>query len=204
MSERLDIPYMTVDEYLKLEESSNGRHEYVDGQLFAMTGATLAHNVICGNLFTKLRTHLRDSVCRAFINDMKVHVQVANSFYYPDVMVTCEPLVAKSVMVASPVLIVEVLSPSTKQIDRREKLSAYRKLASLQEYLIVHQNKMLLELHSKNAEGQWQTAKLSGSGELTFQSLPGSPFQISLNEIYDEVEVPGLVEEEEEEYELAT
>lgn len=202
MSKKVPHPNMTVDEYLRFEESSNCRHEFVEGQVFAMTGSTEAHNVICVNLLTRIHSHLRGTGCRAFINDMKVHVKAANSFYYPDIMVTCEPFQSDSVFKSSPVLLVEVLSKSTRQVDKREKLVAYRKLSTLQEYVIVHQYKMFVELYSKDADGTWQCILLSRSDELVLRSLPGGDLTIPVGDIYETIDIPLIVEEENEEYEF--
>jgi len=121
VAERKQIRCMATDEYLEFEEQAAVRHEYVRGQIFAMTGSAEAHNVISGNLFAALHNFLQGTGCRVFQNDMKVRVEAADCFYYPDIMVTCEPYEAKSVFKNSPRLIIEVLSPSTKHIDRREK-----------------------------------------------------------------------------------
>jgi Uma2 family endonuclease len=195
---------LTAEQYLEFENNSNARHEYVDGQVFAMTGGTAAHAVICSNLLAIIHSHLRGTGCRAFTNSMKVHVKAANSFYYPDIMVTCEPFVAKSTFTVSPVVIVEVLSPSTKQIDCREKLVAYRKLESLRQYVLVHQNKMLIEVYTKGVDGSWQASQLRRPDELALEFLPGGVLAIPVPEIYGEVEPPSVVSEEEEEYEAGS
>ncbi len=200
MSQFSKVPDLTVDEYLAQEERANVRHEYVKGQVFAMTGATEAHNVINGNLYALIHHHLRGSGCRAFMTDMKVRVEIANSFYYPDIMVTCEPFEAKSVYKQLPVLIAEVLSPSTKHIDRREKLVAYRQLSSLRQYLIIHQNRYRIEIYQKDADGQWQVSIL-GKNDLVFlDSLP-SRLDVPIAAIYDGIILEPFVEEEEEDYE---
>lgn len=201
MSEPSKISYMTAEEYLKFEEVSKARHEYVHGQIFAMCGATEAHEIICGNLHTLINVHLRNSSCRAFVGNMKLRVEAADSFYYPDIMVTCEPLAAKSVFKTSPILVVEVLSPSTKPIDQREKLVAYKRLDSLKEYVIVHQNKMLIEVHRRCPDGEWELCKLARSGDLHLKCLPGNPFIVSITEVYNKLEFPHVVGEEEVEYE---
>jgi Uma2 family endonuclease len=202
MSQPYKVHKLTVEEYLELEERSNVRHEYIDGQIFAMTGATDSHNVICGNLYSLVHAHVRGTGCLAYINDMKVQVKVNRSFYYPDIMVTCEPFQAKSVFKSLPVLIVEVLSPSTRQVDRREKLVAYRKLSSLREYAIVYQDRKQIEIHRKSPDGQWEIETLRGSDELSLQSL-NVPLRIPVSAIYEDVVLSPLVEESEEEYELA-
>jgi Uma2 family endonuclease len=202
MSHPYKVHKLTVEEYLELEERSNVRHEYIDGQIFAMTGNTESHNVVCGNLYSLIHAHVRGTGCRAYINDMKVHVKVDHSFYYPDIMATCEPFEAKSVFKSLPVLIVEVLSPSTRQVDRREKLVAYRKLSSLREYVIVSQDRKQIEIHRKRSDWQWEIETLQGSDDLCLQSL-GEQLRIPVSAIYEDVVLPPLVEEPEEEYEFA-
>lgn len=199
MSQFLKVPDVTVEEYLAQEQESDVRHEYVNGQIFAMSGATAAHNVIGGNLFALLHRHLRGSGCSPFMTDMKVRVETANSFYYPDIMVTCEPFDGKSVFMRSPVIIAEVLSPSTKYIDRREKLIAYRQLESLHEYLIIHQTKQRIEVYRRDAAGQWELKVFGQMDVIEFNSLP-SALRIDVPEIYEGVVLEPVVEEEEQEY----
>lgn len=197
------IRYMTVEDYLKFEECATVRHEYVRGQLFAMSGATEAHNVISGNLYVALHNFLRGSGCRVFQNDMKVRVEAADSFYYPDIMVTCEPFDAKSVFKESPSLIVEVLSPSTKYIDRREKLVAYRQLSNLRQYILVDQNRVLIEVFSRISDTEWELSMLHNSDELRLEALPDKPLVIPVVAVYEDVVLSPFVKESEEEYELA-
>ncbi len=191
---------MKPEEYLQLEETSQVRHEYVDGQLFAMTGATEAHNVICGNLFAHLHLHLHDSGCRAFINDMKVKIETLNSFYYPDILVTCEPFAGQAVYKEQPTIIIEVLSPSTQSIDRREKLMAYRRIASLQQYVLVHQNRYKVEIWSKTAAGRWETSILGRFDQLVLRAPANGQLQIPVDQIYEGVALPPLVNESADEY----
>ncbi len=202
MSQPDRIERLSVEQYLQLEERSDVRHEFIDGQIFVMTGTTDSHNVICGNFFALLHSHLRGSGCHVYMNDMKLHVQVANSFYYPDIMVTCEPFEARSVFKQSPLLIVEILSPSTKQVDRREKSIAYRKIPSLREYLIVYQDRQQIEVHRINNDHEWRIEILRGKDELSLESLT-TPLQIAVNAIYADTVLSPLIEESEEEYELA-
>ncbi len=193
------VPDLTVDEYLAQEELGIARHEYVSGQLFAMTGATEAHNIICGNLFALLHSHLRGSTCRVFMNDMKVRLERSNSFYYPDIMVTCEPYEGKSVFKQSPLLIAEILSPSTKHIDRREKLVSYRQLSSLRHYLIIHQARNRIEAYEKDSDGQWVVSILGKNDLLILNSISQKP-SLSASDIYEGVIQEPFVEEEEEDY----
>jgi Uma2 family endonuclease len=202
MSEFAKIPDLSVEEYLSLEEQALIRHEYVNGQIFAMTGSTEAHNVICGNLYAMLHQHLRGSGCRAFINDMKLMIEQANCFYYPDIMVTCEPFESKSLFKHHPVLIVEVLSPSTKHVDRREKLIAYRQIASLQQYLMIHQNKYRIDSYRRDADNQWEVSSFGIANSLVLISRPPI-LEIPITSIYEGVALDLTVEEEDEDYELS-
>jgi Uma2 family endonuclease len=205
MAEQVQIGFMTEEEYLQAEEKSTIRHEYVDGCVFAMSDSADAHNVISGNLFSLLRSHLRGTQCRAYHVAMKVRIESANSYYYPDIMVTGEPFAAESVSKQSPVLLIEVLSPSTASVDTREKLVAYRKISSLRQYVIVHQTQQLVEVYSRNSDMKWEMTTLSGDSTLVLESIPNGPLNVRLSVIYDGYNPPHRVKEEEEEeaYEYA-
>lgn len=203
MSEPKLIKNMSVDEYLEYEEQSQSRHEYVRGQLFAMAGATDAHNIIAGNLHAALHGYLAGSGCKVYIHDMKVRVEEADCFYYPDIMVTCEPFQSRSVFKAMPILIIEVLSKSTRQIDKREKLLAYRELPTLKYYVLVHQNRCRIEFYMRTGSDEWTLTTLQKSDALTLDILPKKPFEMAVSSGYAEVDVPSTVEEDEEEYEFA-
>jgi|ERR1700733_6846938 len=200
MSRSSEIPNLTIEEYLKFEETSELRHEYIAGQIFAMSSATEGHNVICVNLLALLHAHLSGTGCRVFTNDMKVKIEAASSFYYPDIMVTCEPLDAKSVFKKSPVLIAEVLSPSTKHIDRREKLIAYRHLMSLNEYVILHQDRYRIEVYRKDPQGKWHGMLFGKNDVVSLISMPSGTLDIPVSTIYEPLIFETLVEEEGEEY----
>ena len=127
--------YTTYSEsdYLAYEAQSPVRHEYIAGEIFAMTGASIRHNVIAGNLFAELRTHLKGTPCRALIEGVKLRLRKEQSYFYPDVMVTCEDrlqeLDSQQQIVEAPLVVIEILSPTTEATDRREKLRAYRHLS---------------------------------------------------------------------------
>ena len=179
---------LSPDDYLAIEAWSDVRHEFIGGQMFAMAGASDAHNVIAGNVFALLHAHLRGSGCRAYIADMKAKIEQTEDFYYPDVMATCEKFSAKSVFKSQPFLIFEILSPSTASIDRREKLAAYRQIDNLREYVVIYQDKKRAELHRKDSRGNWQTAILGEQDELYLESPPNDPLTITMNEIYEDVD----------------
>lgn len=188
---------ISEEDYLKAEESASVRHEYVDGYLFAMTGATDAHNIICGNIFSLFHARLRGGPCRAYINDMKLQIKSAKSYYYPDIMVSCEPFEAHSIFKKEPLIVVEILSPSTAAIDRREKLLAYQKVETLKEYLIVSQDRKRVEIFRRRSEDQWETQIATGEEYIELETFPGEALTLSLNDIYEGYNPPGRVREPE-------
>jgi Uma2 family endonuclease len=181
-------------EYQKLEARSPVRHEYVSGEVFAMTGGTLRHNVIAGNVFAILRAQLRNTPCRAFINDVRVRVAKANAFYYPDLLVSCsqdaQAMDLTSGEVSDAVLIVEALSQGTEAIDRREKLLAYRLLPSLAEYILISQDEARVEIHRRRGELGWEKIEYSGEETVEFTSIK---LTIGMREIYEGVPIESLL-----------
>jgi len=133
---------MTLEEYLAFEEQSRIRHEYIAGEIFAITGATKRHNRIAGRLYSALTNHLKGGPCEAYISDVKVKLRVNRDIhvYYPDVMVVCDRDPLEDRYVADPKLIVEVLSDCTAGVDRHEKRIAYREIPALEEYIILAQD----------------------------------------------------------------
>ncbi len=141
---------ISVEEYLEGEKYSTVKHEYVAGRVHAMVGASSAHNLIAWNLHAALHAHLRGKPCRVFMADMKP--RVADAFYYPDLMVTCDPLDRHEYYRERPVLAIEVLSPATEKTDTLDKRVAYQSLASLQEYAMVAQDKMEVRILRRSGE----------------------------------------------------
>jgi len=151
----IEVSSLSINEYLQGELESDIRHEFYDGHVYAMAGAGVKHNTISLNLAAILRQETRGTDCRAFIADMKLFIPELKRFYYPDVLLACTPDDNEEYYRKNPCLIVEVLSPSTEAIDRREKLHAYQNIESLQEYLMISQEKMQVEVYQRNASG-WQ------------------------------------------------
>jgi Uma2 family endonuclease len=148
--------YITVEEYLAAEASSEIKHEYQDGYVYAMAGASDAHVTIAGNLFTIIRNHLRGSGCRAYMSDMRVNLATRKSYYYPDVMVTCNPLDRELTYYKQhPCLIIEVLSTSTEAFDRGDKFTDYQQIESLQEYVLVSQTRQRVDYFQRSSQGLW-------------------------------------------------
>ena len=180
-------PDLTYTEYLAYEHESKTKHEFVNGEAFAMAGASEDHNLIAGTLFSRFRFHLRGKPCRVFMSDMKLTIAVANNAtYYPDVMVVCDRTDNDAYVKQKPCLIIEVLSPSTAMLDRREKLFNYQKLESLQEYVLVSQSELKVELYRKDQDGGWLVQCLGAGDSLHLQSID---LAIALSEIYEDVEL---------------
>ena len=179
---------MTVEEYFDFEERSPIRHEYVEGEVYAMSGVTRRHSAIAGNLFMHLRAAMRDGSCRVHMSEVKLHL--GRVIYCPDVMVVCGPEPGDERIENAPCLVVEVLSPSTERIDRHEKLSNYKRLSSLGAYLIVAQEERRVDRHWRDASGQWQHEVTVEHGTVPLPCDVLGAQSITLDEIYERVTMP--------------
>ena len=148
---RAQPPLMTVEEYMEFEEQSSFRHEYVNGVVHAMSGPTLAHARITGELLVAFTTHLRGSPCEPFAMGAKLRIrsEMDEIVYYPDVVVACNRDEWGTNYVRNPKLVVETLSPSTEHIDRREKAMTYRRVASIEEYVLLEQDEHKVVVHRR-------------------------------------------------------
>jgi Uma2 family endonuclease len=178
---------MTVEEYFDFEDRSPTRHEYVDGEVFAMSGVTRRHNDIAGNVYIRLRTAARGGRCRVHMSDVKLRVD--RVIYYPDVMAGCGTPPADERLEVAPSLIVEVLSPSTQSTDRREKLMVYKGISSLTAYLIVDQMQRRVDRHWRDDAGGWRHDVIVDNGALPVAFGPLS-LTLTLDEIYEGVTLP--------------
>ncbi len=179
----LEQNWITPEEYLAREPLSDIRHEYACGRVYAMAGASDKHNYIAGNLFAALNYHLSGTACSAFINDMKVRMESGNDsyFYYPDVMVACDPSDNEAYFRRFPKMIVEVLSPSTERIDSSEKLRAYQSIPTLEVYILISQAAATVTLFRK--VNQWRREMISkADGDLV---IPELDFAISFARLYE-------------------
>ena len=157
MSQRI-LTYVTPEEYLRLERQSECKSEYLNGEIFAMGGASEAHNLIAGNIFGELRPQLKDRPCRVYISDMRGKVRSIGLYTYPDVVVVCgvpEFEDSETDTLLNPTVLVEVLSPSTERYDRIAKTSYYRTIDSLAEHLLVAQDEIRLEQYVRQPNEQW-------------------------------------------------
>ena len=184
---QVKIPF-GPDDYLAWEQEQPCRNEYIDGEVFAMSGASDAHGTAAGNFFAALHAHARGTPCKPFIADMKVRVDAANSFFYPDIVVTCDPrdrTPEASHVKQHPALIVEVLSPSTEAYDRGNKFATYRQLESLQEYVLVSLEARRIEIFRRDTSGHWVLHPFAFDETLELASID---FHCPVAEIFEGVE----------------
>ncbi len=175
---------ISVEDYLAGEELSPVKYEYVYGEVYAMAGASDNHNRIVINLTTLLSLHLRNSPCEPFSGDIKVRVS-PHVYYYPDVLVSCEQTPENPHFRNEPILIIEVISISTQEIDRREKLLFYQQMPSVLEYVVIEQRKKLVEVHRRQPDGHWITYYFNHDDEeIEFQSVE---MTMPIEEIYRRV-----------------
>jgi Uma2 family endonuclease len=181
--------YISPKEYLEGEKVSQIKHEYIDGQVYAMAGASDAHVTISLNLSMLLRNHVRGSGCRVYMADMKAQIQAINRYFYPDVMVTCDARDKEfDYFKCYPKLIVEVLSDTTEGFDRGKKFADYRKLESLQEYVLISQDTMSIECFRRNEEGRWELYPYGKGEEVHLASVD---FRCDIAAIYEDVTLVG-------------
>jgi len=153
---------MTPQEYLEWEEQQPIKYEYMNGQVFAMTGGTIPHNDIALNLASALKNHLRGKGCKVQMADAKVGVSQNGPFHYPDVMVSCDPRDQRARQaIYHPCLIVEVLSPGTEAFDQGKKFRNYRRIDTLKEYVLIDANRIGVDCYCLNEKGKWELTAYS-------------------------------------------
>lgn len=179
-------PFFDAQAYLAWEAEQSTKHEYHDGEVFAMAGASDAHVTVAGNVYMALRNHLRGSPCSVFISDMKLRVEEGNAFFYPDIFVTCaESDRGHSHSKSAPVLVVEVLSPATSAYDRGAKFAAYRKLPTLREYALIDPERLSLDLFRREGDSKrWVLHPIEAGGQVEWASVG---LQVPLEALYEDV-----------------
>lgn len=187
----LPKPHFTPEAYLERERQAPYKSEYIGGEIFAMSGASREHNLITSNINRELSTQLRGRPCETYASDMRVQTGPRGQFFYPDVVAVCgEPRFRDEQVdtLLNPTVIVEVLSRSTEAFDRGEKFIYYRRLDSLQEYLLVSQESYRIEHFVRQPDGQWLLSEAAGS-EATV-SLPSIGGTLALADVYEKVGLP--------------
>ena len=181
----------TPEEYFALEAQSDVRHEYFDGEIFAKTGTSKAHNDLCLNLAINFKASLRGSGCRVQMENVRTAVQENFHYTYPDIVVSCDPDDHRDqLMVRHPVLLVEVLSPGTADYDRTGKFRQYQKLPTLRHYLLVAQTQWSLEHYRRNAADEWVFTALTEPDDVL--EIPDLGLRLALADLYDDTGVPFL------------
>lgn len=181
-------PTFDAEAYLAWEELQPEKHEYINGEVFAMVGARLVHSIAASNLLVAFRRALKGSSCRVFQENVKTFVAEANAYFYPDVVVTCDARDRLTPQfISHPSLIIEILSESTAAFDRGEKFAHYRQLESLQEFGVVDLKAKRIEIFRRNAENHWVLYEYRPGDEF---ELPSLNARISVDEILDDTDEP--------------
>lgn len=179
------FPKFTPEEYFAWEEQQLERHEYLDGEVYAMSGGTIAHGEIAGNFLALLKAHLRGSGCKTLNSDCRVSIVGATKYVYPDISVTCDDRdKTTSQYVTYPCLIIEVLSPSTEAYDRGNKFKMYRRNPSLQEYVLVSLEAIEIELFRKTETGDWRIINYQAGDMVELKSVN---FTCQIQQIYEDI-----------------
>ena len=184
------LTYYTPEEYLALERHAEFKSEYIDGRIVAMTGATIPHNAIVGSLHWALYSRLRGGPCQLFVSDMRVQIAGGRRYTYPDLVAVCgEVQTADEARdtLTNPTLIIEVLSPSTEAYDRGEKFAHYRTIETLHEYMLVAQDRAVVDVFTRHGEF-WRLQTITDLNEAV--ELTSTGCTIPLRDIYENVKFP--------------
>jgi Uma2 family endonuclease len=183
------VPFLTPEQYLEMERSAETRSEYLNGAMYAMSGSTITHAFIVNSALLLLGGQLRGRKCAAFATDLRLFVRERQLITYPDIFVACEPyqdLDGRKDMLVDAVLIIEVLSPSSKNYDRGEKFLFYRSLPSFREYLLLAQDQIHAEHHVRQSDGSWVMREYSSAADEI--ALPSIECRLRLEDVYERVE----------------
>lgn len=187
----LPKPYISVEEYLTLEATSEFRHEYIHGDVLAMTGGSRKRNRIAGNVLRALGESLDIQGCEVYINDVRVKIQDTGAYMYPDVVIVCgeeEVDDYRGEHLLNPIILIEVLSDSTESYDRGVKWAHYKRILSLQEYLVISQNNPYVEHYTRQEAHSWRYVTYEGLESVILLSSVG--LELSLKALYRKVRFP--------------
>ncbi|MEB3341495.1 Uma2 family endonuclease [Okeania sp.] len=167
-----DYQKMSQEEYLEWEAKQEFRHEYIDGEIIAMTGSSIPHNKIAINFCIALMPHLRQKGCQVNVSDVKVQDHKNDRYFYPDLVITCNADDLKSrKFIQHPTVIIEILSPGTEKYDRGDKFKYYRQFPSLQEYVLVDQGAISVEIFQRGEGKSWQYCGYTEGESITLESI---------------------------------
>jgi Uma2 family endonuclease len=180
---------MTEEEYLAFERAGTCKHEYFNGEIYALTGGTESHNLLAGNAHAALHAQLRRRPCRVYNSDQRIKIMATGLHTYPDVTIVCgqpEFLDRPRLTLVNPTVIIEVLSPSTERYDRGTKFQHYRTIPTLQDYLLISQNDYRIEQYTRQADGGWLLREAVGiAAQVTITSID---CLLTLEDVYEKVE----------------
>jgi len=177
---------ITIEEYLEMEEASQDKHEYYKGEVFAMIGFKVPHNIIAVNLLMALGHKLKGKSCRPFNSNQRIHIAKNSLFTYPDISIICgeiKTLNDDNWNVLNPTVLIEILSPSTKNYDRGEKFMLYRDIVTLKEYILVNSETIHIEVFRLNTSNHWELEEYRAVSEVL--QLPAVNVSVLLTEIYE-------------------
>ncbi|HVX27551.1 MAG TPA: Uma2 family endonuclease [Parafilimonas sp.] len=181
---------ISIEEYLEMENASLEKHEYYKGEVFSMSGAKLPHNEIAGNLFVALPNKLKGKKCKPYNSDTRIHIPENTLFTYPDISIICGEVITLNndeFNALNPTVIIEVLSPKTKNYDRGEIFKLYRDIDTLKEYILVDSQSLHIEIFRLNASNHWELEEYNdGNNYLDIKAIGET---ILINEIYDGVKL---------------
>jgi Uma2 family endonuclease len=182
---RENFPKLMPEEYFAWEEGQRLRHEYIGGEVFVMSGGTVNHSEIAGNLLAIVKAHLRGSGCRTLNSDARVNIQGTSDYVYPDLSVTCDERDRSTTQfITYPCLIAEVLSPTTEAYDRGQKFRMYRRNASLRDYVLVDAESIAIDLYHKDEDGRWDILDYRSGDMVDFQS---AGLQVAIEDVYENI-----------------
>jgi Uma2 family endonuclease len=183
---REHLPRFTPEEYFVWEEQQLYRHEYIDGEVYAMSGGTINHGDIAGNFLALLKAHMRGSGCKTLNSDCRINILESTNYLYPDVSITCDERDKLTPQyIIYPCLIVEVLSPSTEAYDRGDKFRMYRRNPNLRDYVLVDASKIAIDLYHQDDTGNWQIVNYE-PGELI--ELKSVNLTFPIEQVYEDIE----------------
>lgn len=183
---------LSVAEYLAFEKASVEKHEFFQGEVFAMAGASARHNVIFSNLFAALFSRLRGKPCQPYGSELRIHLPENGLFTYPDISIICGDIVSSpedADTATLPTVVIEILSESTKDYDRGGKFKLYRTIATLREYVLVDSELVTIEVFRLNNRGHWELEEYRSPTDVL--TLPTLELQIPLAEVYERTKLPG-------------
>lgn len=182
-------PKLTAAEYLAMEETAEFKSEFVNGEIFAMAGASLSHNRVSKNLLMEIESRLKNGRCEAFASDQRVSISATGMYAYPDITIACGPLQTdpnSPSTITNPTVVIEVLSPSTENYDRGLKFRQYQQSPTLREYVLVFQDETRIERYNRKADNIWEMRIFQGLSAVL--ELESAPIRIELVDVYRNVE----------------